>query len=184
MSFKLNSDITRIVIVILAFVAILFALQMYSNKKAKSSGEGFSTSNNQMYMLPQETNDSYNGVRAGEQMGYNEVYKPVSQEDMSANELPSDCYPKDKLTADDLLPKDSNSKWAQVNPAGQGDIRDQNFLNAGFLIGINTVGQSLKNANLQLRSEPPNPQLKVSPWNQSTIDPDLNRKPLEIGGCA
>jgi len=126
---------------------------------------------------------SYDGVRAGEQMGHNEVYKPVSQEDLAPNQLPSDCYPKDKLTADDLLPKDSNSKWAQVNPAGQGDIRDQNFLNAGFLIGINTVGQSLKNPNLQLRSEPPNPQLKVSPWNQSTIDPDLNRKPLEIGGC-
>ena len=89
----------------------------------------------------------------------------------------------ERKSYDDLLPKDANSRWAQVNPAGQGDVRDQNFLNAGFLLGINTVGQSLKNANLQLRSEPPNPQDKVSPWNQSTIDPDLNRKPLEIGGC-
>ena len=29
---------------------------------------------------------------------------------------------------------------------------------------------------------PPNPQVKVSPWLQSTIEPDTNRKPMEIGG--
>ena len=43
-------------------------------------------------------------------------------------------------------------------------------------------GESLRNANRQLRSEPANPQVKVSPWIQSTIEPDTNRKPLEIGG--
>ena len=41
------------------------------------------------------------------------------------------------------------------------------------------VNQSLRNANLNLRSEPPNPQVKVSPWLQTTIEPDLNRRPLE-----
>ena len=34
---------------------------------------------------------------------------------------------------------------------------------------------------MQLRSEPPNPQKKVSPWQQSTIEPDFNRKQLDIG---
>ena len=46
---------------------------------------------------------------------------------------------------------------------------------------IDTVGQSLRNANLQIRSEPPNPQLNVGPWNQSTIESDFLRPPLEIG---
>ena len=95
--------------------------------------------------------------------------------------LPSECYPKDTLTPQDLLPQDSNSTWAQTVPAGQGSLGDQNFLNAGFHVGINTVGQSLRNANLQLRSEPANPQMKVSPWLQTTIEPDNNRKALEIG---
>lgn len=93
------------------------------------------------------------------------------------------CFPRDRLTGEDLLPKDAaNSKWAQMNPAGQGDVRDQNFLTAGYHIGINTVGQTLRNANYQLRSDPPNPQVPVSPWNISTIEPDINRRPLEIGG--
>ena len=95
--------------------------------------------------------------------------------------LPQDCFPKDQLTPAELLPADANSKWAQVNPAGQGEVGTQNFLDAGYHVGVNTVGQSLRNANRQIRSEPANPQVKVSPWNQTTIEPDVNRRPLEIG---
>lgn len=108
-------------------------------------------------------------------------YKSVNYEQ---SKLPNDCFPKDKLTAEDLLPKNAaNSKWAQVNPAGQGELKNHNFLTAGYHVGVNTVGSTLRNANMQLRSEPPNPQMKVSPWNQTTINPDLNRRPLEINGC-
>lgn len=111
----------------------------------------------------------------------NEQYKPVDYKQAS---VPGDCFPRDKLTAEDLLPKDAaNSKWAQVNPAGQGELKNQNFLTAGYHVGINTVGTTLRNANHQLRSDPPNPQIKVSPWNQTTILPDLNRRPLEISEC-
>jgi len=95
--------------------------------------------------------------------------------------LPQECFPKNQLSPAELLPADANSKWAQVNPAGQGSVGDQNFLNAGFHVGVNTVGQSLRNANRQLRSDPPNPTTKVSPWMQTTIEPDVNRRPLEIG---
>lgn len=94
-------------------------------------------------------------------------------------EKPANCYPKNQLTPQELLPGDANSKWAQVNPMAAGDISGKNFLNAGSLIGVNTVGQSMRNANQQLRSEPPNPQGQVSIWNQSTIEPDLQRRPLE-----
>jgi hypothetical protein len=92
------------------------------------------------------------------------------------------CFPRDRLTADDLLPKDAaDSKWAQINPSGGGNISDQNYLTAGYHVGVNTVGQSLRNANLQLRSEIPNPQDAVGPWMISTIEPDLRQNTLEIG---
>ena len=92
------------------------------------------------------------------------------------------CFPRDRLSADDLLPKDAaDSKWAQINPSGGGNIGDQNYLTAGYHVGVNTVGQSLRNANLQLRSEIPNPQDAVGPWMISTIEPDLRQNTLEIG---
>jgi hypothetical protein len=92
----------------------------------------------------------------------------------------SGCYPRDQLTPGELLPKDQNSVWAQQNPMGTGSLKGKNFLSAGALIGINTVGQSLRNANYQLRSEPPNPQVPVTIFNVPTIEPDVNRRSLEI----
>ena len=97
-----------------------------------------------------------------------------------SSDAPAGCYPRDQLTPSELLPKDQNSTWAQQNPMGNGSLKGKNFLSAGALIGVNTVGQSLRNANWDLRSEPPNPQVSVSVFNNSTIEPDTNRRPLEI----
>lgn len=110
--------------------------------------------------------------------------RPLPKTTGTATEYPTDCFPKDKLKPEDLLPMDAaNSEWAQVNPAGQGDVKNQNYLTAGYHLGVNSIGSTLRNANLQLRSELPNPRTQVSPWLNSTIEPDLNRKPLEINGC-
>lgn len=99
---------------------------------------------------------------------------------MAAAAKPAGCYPREQLNPMELLPADVNSQWAQVNPTGAGDIQGKNFLSAGALVGVNTIGQSLRNPNYQLRSEPPNPQMPgVSPWLNSTIEPDLSRRPLE-----
>jgi len=106
-----------------------------------------------------------------------------SQSQEFKDERNATSFPKEQLTADELLPQDNSSLWAQVNPSGEGSLKDRNFLQSGYHIGINTVGQTLRNANLQLRSEPPCPQVKVSPWLQATIEPDVSRKPFEIGGC-
>ena len=98
----------------------------------------------------------------------------------SSASAPAGCYPRDQLTPGELLPKDANSVWAQQNPMGTGSLKGKNFLSAGALIGVNTVGQTLRNANYQLRSEPANPQVPISVFNNSTIEPDTNRRDLEI----
>ena len=96
-------------------------------------------------------------------------------------DAPAGCYPRDQLTPSELLPKDMASVWAEQNPMGPGSLKGKNFLSAGALIGVNTVGQTLRNANYQLRSEPPNPQVPVTVFNVPTIEPDVNRRSLEIG---
>lgn len=106
-------------------------------------------------------------------------YDSMGAVPMAGAKKPQGCYPREQLNPTELLPNDPNSQWAQVNPAGAGDIQGKNFLSAGALVGVNTIGQSLRNANLQLRAEPPNPQVQVSPWLQSTVEPDLQRRPLE-----
>jgi hypothetical protein len=94
------------------------------------------------------------------------------------------CANRDRLTTADLLPLDANSRWAELNPQCPGDLQDQNYLTAGYHIGINTTGQSMRNANLQLRAEPPNPQYQVSPWMISTIQPDTKPTGLSDVGTS
>ena len=90
---------------------------------------------------------------------------------------------QDTVDPIELLPKDENSQWATLNPSAQGsDMKSPStpdLLKVGHHIG--TVAQTLKNPNLQLRSDPLINKSDVGPWNQSTVEPDLMRVPLEVG---
>jgi hypothetical protein len=85
-------------------------------------------------------------------------------------------------TSDDLLPKNVGDAWASLNPSNQGDIRNPDLLQAGYLIGIDTIGQTLRIPNLDLRAAPIIPKQNVGPWNQAPdVDPDYGRVPLDVG---
>lgn len=114
-------------------------------------------------------------------LGQNEHPTSVTGLQTNTHGLPPSCTRQQVANPRQLLPKDNNNEFSKMNPMGAGDVANVSLLKAGYHIGINTVGQSLRNANLQLRSEPANPQLQVGPWNTSTIGPDFNRRPLEIG---
>ena len=123
--------------------------------------------------------DVSQGIHASES-GSNSDYQTVSYEGRTA----STCYPQKELKAEDLLPSGESKAIQEFNiskPVGEGILQGVNLLDSGYHVGVNTVGQSLRNANRQLRSEPPNPQVSVSPWMTSTINPDLPRRPLEVG---
>jgi len=168
------------ILILLALVILIFLVYDYFKKSSSENTEPFED-----FEELEQTTGNDEDMSEPQPVVTKTESKPKPVEiTKKSTEFPKDCFPKDKLTPEDLLPKDAaNSEWAQVNPAGQGDVQNQNFLTAGYHVGINSVGSTLRNANMQLRSEIPNPQVKVSPWLQSTIEPDLNRKPLEINGC-
>ena len=84
----------------------------------------------------------------------------------------------------DLLPQDANNQWSNLNPVLNSGSQFPDLLQAGYHIGLDTIGQTLRNPNYQLRSDPIIPKQEIGPWNQSTIEPDYGRVPLEVGqGC-
>lgn len=118
------------------------------------------------------------------------VDKQQQQTPIQSNIAPSDNDVKPNgyalqpvVNPADLLPKDQNSQWAALNPNSmtQGNVLIPDLLQAGYHIGLDTIGQTLRNANLQLRSDPVIPKQNIGPWNQSTIEADLGRVPLELG---
>lgn len=97
---------------------------------------------------------------------------------VNANSNGNNVANNNTLNSQNLLPE-GDTLFSNVNPSNNGGVINASLLNAGHHIGVNTQGCSLRNANRGLRSEPPNPQTQVSPWLQTTICPDLYRKPLE-----
>lgn len=82
--------------------------------------------------------------------------------------------------AKDYLPKEVNDDWFNTDfSQAKYKMNDDKLINTEkYVIGINTVGQSLKNASYDIRGSINVPKYSVSPWNNSTTEPDYNIKPL------
>lgn len=170
-----------IVLLILAYGVSLFA--KYVTNKGSYGSEMMNSQPNSAYRnkVSNSPNGSISNVQPSDPLGENEMFASVQGIPSPSTGIPTSCSKQNIQNPSDLLPKDNNSQWAQLNPSGKGELSNINLLKAGYHIGIDTIGQTLRNANLQIRSEPPNPQLYVGPWNLSTIEPDFMRPPLELG---
>jgi|SRR6056300_1491583 len=103
---------------------------------------------------------------AGPSMGPGEM--PTSQCEMKAG----------TGLASSLLPREVASQEDFGQFAPEDVLAGQNFLEPRNQIGLpESVGGALRNANQQLRAEPPNPKEPFT-WNNSTIVPDLMQRPL------
>lgn len=190
--------ILRTVLILVAAVVLFALISYYNTKQSAMASEKFFEDQlaavkspapvapvpvaSSQVGIPQPSVAAQPAPASGDVAPAEETEDNFRAVDFEVKQVPNDCFPKDRLTAEDLLPSDASSKWAQVNPAGQGDVKNVNFLSAGFHVGINTTGGSMKNPNLQLRSEPPNPKGSWPILNSSYTPSDLLRRPLEIGG--
>ena len=177
-------------IALLGLIVLVVAIMQYSGRKMGSK-DGMSLyrgSGNTQFQepTPEQQKQVWEGADSGTAQpanpaGQNEVFASAAGLSSPTQGLPPSCSKGAAVDPKDLLPNDDNSQWGALNPAGNGDLKNVNLLQSGYHQGIDTVGSSLRNANLQIRSEPPNPTNKVSPWMNATIEPDLMRVPLEIG---
>lgn len=188
-----SSASTRILLVLLATLVLVALITLYRRQRA----EGFNAALTPGVAAFPEPTPAYPGSAApfsAAGAGGSDVLPPPAGVESLSTEQYRDvpgaascaaggsacASPADRLKAEDLLPKDAaNSKWAQVNPAGQGDVQNRNFLTAGYHLGVDTQGATLRNASHDLRSTPAAPRIRVSIWNQSDIEPDMSRRPLE-----
>lgn len=168
---------TSHIIVAIAGLALVYAIYNYSTSKSVMV-DGMKNDNANMSndVMQQQVGGA---VSPSESQGGNSQPAQLQVVQTSTHGLPQSCNTQQVVDPSELLPRDENSEWAKLNPMGSGDLQQVNLLEAGHHIGVNTVSSSLRNANLQLRSEVPNPQMNLSPWNQTTIEPDTMRRPLE-----
>ncbi len=102
-------------------------------------------------------------------------YAPVN---FNSSVMPSCILEKGAGLSSSLLPREmpSMDQFGQFAP--DDILKSQNFLDPRNQIGFpESVAGSLRNANHQLRADPPIPKIQF-PWMNSTIVPDLMQRNL------
>lgn len=154
--FSKNKNMFMNLLIVVGLIFIAFALFSYNQSKTVVSDTMASTGS--MNNPP--------SVYAPNNMPSPDMIGPDQRPMRSATLEPSD-----------LLPSDANSEWSTIAPSG--GMEGVPLLDPYDLIGKDTIGSSLRNPSYDLRTDPVIPVEYQGPWNQSTIERDPYRKPLE-----
>ena len=80
-----------------------------------------------------------------------------------------------KKTDEGLLPVEEKDWFEDVTPT---KIKNRHLINIYRPVGVNTISTSLKNPSLDIRGAPANPKTVISPFLNSSIEPDHNIRGL------
>lgn len=79
---------------------------------------------------------------------------------------------KDKFNPNALLPREK-SEWFD-DPHESVNVKSSKLLNIHRPVSVNTIQTTLKNPSHDIRGTPANPKYSVSPWGNSSYEPDTN----------
>ena len=183
-SLKKFIDEYIVIIIIIIGIGLFYFLNNYNNKKGVTF-ENYKNTNFTGYQQENNLNSNKNNTSGSpgpsNPLGYNETSMHISGIKTNMGGIkPKDCNIEKMIDPSELLPKDNNKYFNNMNPNGNGDLKNMNLISGAEKIGMSS--QVLRNPNLQIRCEPPNPIKKVGPWMQTTIEPDLYRRSLD-GNC-
>lgn len=85
----------------------------------------------------------------------------------------------DKFNAESLLPKEKHKDWFD-DPYESTSVKNTHLINIYRPIGVNTIQTSLKNPSWDIRGSPVVPKTVVSPFLNSSIEPDTNLRPQSL----
>jgi hypothetical protein len=171
-----HSQTTRLALALGAVLLVGYLVSSYSSSKGavvdgmEKLADSLGVSGPLSDGAPQDTYSYYKGGNVA-----------PSESVQSRKSAGQSMYTETHLGSDELLPKGGlGADWAAVNPASMGDMKGQNFLEAGYHTNTAVAGvsQTNRNATWDVRSEVPNPQAKVGPFLNTTIEPNPFKRGL------
>jgi hypothetical protein len=138
-----------------------------STNDQQTKGASVNTIDN---LIIQDSNKEYNNepmgiITRGMQAGLDDTILNV--------DFGSILNDKQPLSSHDLLPSKDVNDFSMYNIGTT--YMDANLgVNSSRKLGIDTIGNSKKNASHDIRGTIPCPKFVVSPWNNSTYEPDTN----------
>lgn len=173
----MKSSQTRLALVLGGVVLVAYLLSSYSKDKG-SFGEGLEQVKGALGVQGPVSDSGPYGKPMSSKGGNEQPVEAVQGRHPASQSTYSDST----LSAGELLPKGGlGASWAAVNPSSMGDLKGQNFVDAGYHTNTAVAGvsQTNRNASWDVRSEPPNPQAKVGPFLQTTIESNPFKRGLD-----
>jgi hypothetical protein len=163
----------------LLLVVLVFLAPGFMRKPSKYSAAGLDiySPDTTQFQMPETVMPEPMQMQAPEPM---QMQAPEPMPTPMAQAVLEDPIPMSVSTS--MLPKDipSSEDFGAFSP--DTILQGQNYLDPRAQIGYpETLGGNIRNPNYDIRSEPVNPRVPVSIWNNSTIVPDLMRPQFEIG---
>jgi hypothetical protein len=172
-----HSQTTRLALVLGGILVVAYLVSNYSSVKGVM-GEGMEQLSGALGVQGPLSDGSPQG-QPKHSMGGSAQPSEALQSRVAAGQSK---YTETHLASDELLPKGGlGASWAAVNPSSMGDLKGQNFLDAGYHTNtaIAGVSQTNRNASWDVRSEVPNPQVKVGPFINTTIEANPFKRGLD-----
>ncbi len=110
-------------------------------------------------------------------------FSPVIENEGSYAAYASDKHKKkltdkDKFNPDALLPKEKTD-WFD-DPLDSTNVKSNKLININRPVAVNTIQTTLKNPSHDIRGTPANPKYPISPWGNSSYEPDTNLRNQSI----
>lgn len=87
------------------------------------------------------------------------------------------CSAEELFDVDKYLPGEVSNDFFETMPEPV-SIKNRHLINITRPLGLNTIGTSLRNTSYDIRTEPAVPRHVVSPFLNSSIEGNINLKPL------
>jgi hypothetical protein len=123
-----------------------------------------------------QADDGNDYMPIDESMGNLAIFKNNS-DDKTVCGSNQNCSPEDLHDIEKYLPQEVNNDFFEVQPESV-SVKNRHLINVTKPIGINTIGTSKRNMCYDFRGAPAAPKYVVSPWLQSSIEADVNLKPM------
>lgn len=81
---------------------------------------------------------------------------------------------EDKFNSGELLPNENSKDWFDDVQATT--VKNRHLINIYRPVAVNTIVTTNKNPSHDIRGTPPNPKTVVSPWMNSSYEPNFNIK--------
>lgn len=172
-----TSQSTRLALVLGGVVVLAYLISSYSSAKSVV-GEGLESASKSLGVSGPLSDGGPSAASAHSAGGNAQPAESIQGRTPSS----AATYTESTLSANELLPKGQiGASWAAVNPSSMGDIKGQNFLDAGYHTNtaIAGVSQTNRNASWDIRSEAPNPQAQVGPFLNTTIESNPFKRGLD-----